>query len=52
MKKSYSLEYNKITKCEILFFSDDLKNYHFSKGNIESIRNLHTFKNSCLFHND
>jgi len=31
VKKSYSLEYNKIKECENLIFSDDLKFWSFSK---------------------
>jgi hypothetical protein len=52
MKKSYSLEYNKTKECEILIFGDDSNFYHFSRWNIESVKNLHTFKNSYLFNNN
>jgi hypothetical protein len=52
MKKSYNLEYNKTKECEILIFGDDLNFEHFSRWNIESIKNLHTFKKSYLFNND
>jgi hypothetical protein len=52
MKKSYSLEYNKTKECEILIFGDDLKFWSFSRWNIEILRNLHVFLNSCLFNND
>jgi hypothetical protein len=52
MKKTYSLKYNKTKECEILIFDDDLKFDHFSRWNIEFVRNLHTFKISYLFNND
>jgi len=52
IKKSYSLEYNKINECEILIFGDDLYFDHFSKWRIKFVRNLHTFKNSYFFNND
>ncbi len=31
VKKSYSLKYNKIKKCEILIFGDDLNFDHFPR---------------------
>jgi len=31
MKKSYSLDYNKTNKCEILTFGDDLEFWSFFK---------------------
>jgi hypothetical protein len=52
MKKSYSLEYNKTKESEISIFDDDLKFDHFSRWNVEFVRNIHTFKNSDLFNND
>ncbi len=52
MKKNYSLKYNETKECENLVFGDDLKFDHFSRWNMESIKNLHTFKNSYLFNND
>jgi hypothetical protein len=50
MKKSYNLEYNKTKECENLIFGDYFD--HFSKWNIEFIKNMHTFKNSYLFNID
>jgi len=34
MKKTYSLEYNKTKKCEILIFGNDLKFLSFFKKKI------------------
>jgi hypothetical protein len=52
VKKSYSLKYNKIKKCEILIFGDDLNFDHFPRWNIEYVRNFHIFKSSYFFNND
>jgi hypothetical protein len=50
MKKKYSLKYIKTKECENLIFGDDFD--HFSRWNIESMKSLHTFKNSYLFNNE
>jgi hypothetical protein len=53
MKKSYSLEHNKIKECEILIFGAELKFWSFFKmKNIEFVRNLYIFKFSYLFNYD
>ncbi len=53
LKKVIGLKYNKIKEHKNLIFSDDFfLNYHFSRWNIEYLRNLHTSKNSYLFNND
>jgi hypothetical protein len=52
MKKSYSLEYNKLKEFEFLIFGDELNFLSFFKMKHEYVRSLYTFKDSYLFNND